>query len=510
MRIHPKRIAFVLILSTLLCSAIYFTSGGEMFHRDTLHIHDNHPAKSRIKISISTDMATGKHFGNLFIKKIEQPTMKGPAVDKRNTKKGDKVVITTKKSKIDKYLERMHNLHQTAHNIFSKEELFDFYSKERISEEKFRNVLDIDKDWKLLSTLFPSPNEENDRVTDQLRLKLKITKPKKILIWSGDQTNNREKLLKDNCNIKECTVTRDKRLLSHADTVFFAGSAALKRNNKNKNQTWVSFQIESAQNYPTLSTTSTLNWTASYRRDSVLNTPYEKFVPYLNVTNLPDKPLKNYAQGKNKLVAWFVSNCGGHNQRKNYVDELKKYITVDMYGGCGSLSCVRTDKGCFQMLKRDYKFYLAFENSNCKDYVTEKLHWNAYLNNIVPIVMGAHPNDYKKLAPPKSYIHVDYFKSPAELAEYLKFLDKHDDLYNSYFLWKGTGEFINTKFMCRLCAMTHLAPHFPMWYDNANKWWKENDICVGRHNGFNYATWKGKQEGKSFVNHVRYGYKRES
>ena len=34
-------------------------------------------------------------------------------------------------------------------------------------------------------------------------------------------------------------------------------------------------------------------------------------------------------------------------------------------------------------------------------------------------------------------------------------LDQNDTLYNSYFQWKGTGEMINTKFFCRLCALLH-------------------------------------------------------
>ena len=101
-----------------------------------------------------------------------------------------------------------------------------------------------------------------------------------------------------------------------------------------------------------------------------------------------------------------------------------------------------------------------------------------YRNNVVPIVMGAHPDDYKKLAPPNSYIHVDQFASPRKLAEYIHILDNNDDLYNAYFQWKNTGEFINTKFVCRLCAMLQIAPNFPMWYNDVNKWWKANETCV--------------------------------
>ena len=69
--------------------------------------------------------------------------------------------------------------------------------------------------------------------------------------------------------------------------------------------------------------------------------------------------------------------------------------------------------------------------------------------------MGARPSDYAQNAPYKSYIHVDDFSSAQELAAYLHKLDENDDLYNEYFQWKGTGEMINTKFFCRLCAVLH-------------------------------------------------------
>jgi hypothetical protein len=57
-------------------------------------------------------------------------------------------------------------------------------------------------------------------------------------------------------------------------------------------------------------------------------------------------------------------------------------------------------------------------------------------NELVPIVMGARPEDYARSAPFKSYIHVDDFESPKELAEYLHKLDEDDNLYNEYFKWK--------------------------------------------------------------------------
>ena len=47
--------------------------------------------------------------------------------------------------------------------------------------------------------------------------------------------------------------------------------------------------------------------------------------------------------------------------------------------------------------------------------------------------MGARPEDYARLAPYKSFIHVDEFDGPEQLAEYLLELDRDDKKYNEYF-----------------------------------------------------------------------------
>lgn len=118
------------------------------------------------------------------------------------------------------------------------------------------------------------------------------------------------------------------------------------------------------------------NWTATYRHDSDIVTPYEKWVYYNPAVTQVEKLNWNYASRKTKQVAWFVSNCNTRNRRLEYAHMLSKSIKVDIYGACGQLECPKIDKECFKMLKNDYKFYLAFENMNCADYITEKFFVN--------------------------------------------------------------------------------------------------------------------------------------
>ena len=47
--------------------------------------------------------------------------------------------------------------------------------------------------------------------------------------------------------------------------------------------------------------------------------------------------------------------------------------------------------------------------------------------------MGASQEEYTRAAPLHSYIHVEQFPGPKELAQYLLELDSDDEKYNQYF-----------------------------------------------------------------------------
>ena len=142
------------------------------------------------------------------------------------------------------------------------------------------------------------------------------------------------------------------------------------------NQTLVWINLESPPNSMSFTKKDRIDWTATYRLDSVIPSPYGKFTHY-DRTVKQIRSLRNYASKRTKSVAWVASNCIlVRNNRLSYAKELGKHIDVDIYGKCGSLSCPNVPD-CLGVLNKTYKFYLSFENSNCKDYITEKFFHNA-------------------------------------------------------------------------------------------------------------------------------------
>ena len=239
------------------------------------------------------------------------------------------------------------------------------------------------------NTIWPNRTalESRDRIVNQLEYvppKYNASAPPKLIVLPNDidgVKSARKRLKEENCLVQNCEFSSKVSDVLKADTVVVKSDFGVGQYSKmtTPNQVWVMYQLESPYHSSSFNQLAKrTNWTATYRRDSVLVAPYEKFVPYKDVAYLPDKPPKNYAQNKTKLAAWFVTNCYARNGRSQYVEELQKHMNVDIYGACGQLSCPRSSSKCYDMLKTDYKFYLSFENSNCKDYITEKLYWNAY------------------------------------------------------------------------------------------------------------------------------------
>ncbi|XP_071496221.1 3-galactosyl-N-acetylglucosaminide 4-alpha-L-fucosyltransferase FUT3-like [Diadema antillarum] len=176
----------------------------------------------------------------------------------------------------------------------------------------------------------------------------------------------------------------------------------------------------------------------TYGSYSNISIPYAYFQPYEHKnTSMVNR---NWLEGKTELVAWMASNCKEvFWPRNEFITELQRFITVDTYGRCGNLTCLpRLSEKCIKMLKK-YKFYLSIENSECDDYLTEKLWASALENDVIPIVYGPRKADYEKYAPPKSYIHVSDFSSVEELARYILRVAGDAKLYNSYFRWREDG-----------------------------------------------------------------------
>jgi len=80
--------------------------------------------------------------------------------------------------------------------------------------------------------------------------------------------------------------------------------------------------------------------------------------------------IEKLVKGKKKLAAWFVSHCSTPNKREDLVKELQKYMSIDIFGTCGHLTCgdriKRDEPACNDLLDENYKFYFALENSVCE------------------------------------------------------------------------------------------------------------------------------------------------
>ncbi|KRX74131.1 Alpha-(1,3)-fucosyltransferase 5 [Trichinella sp. T6] len=328
-----------------------------------------------------------------------------------------------------------------------------------------------------------------------------VQKPLLILMWENysDAYITDEFLSK--CPQLNCRIHYDRSLVKQSAAVVHYDRTInfynMPPRHRQLNQHYVFFLMETPHhvsdkvfwknnlNYYTL--------TMSYRRDSDIFSPFG----YLKKRDVPiklsDDHLKMITKSKTDLAACLVSYCSTPSQRELYMAELQKHIDIHVYGKCGTRHCLKEsscpkDCQCEKMIASRYKFYIAFENSVCKDWVTEKI-FNRMDRYMVPIVFNR--KIYEAHIPPDSFIAVDDFDSPAQLADYLKQLDQNDDLYIKYFKWKETYESVSFPdgfhmAFCQLCgrlqadqSMGHIIPSEAA--QNISKWYIDRGECISHY-----------------------------
>lgn len=190
-----------------------------------------------------------------------------------------------------------------------------------------------------------------DRIINQLKLSQQTDKVLKILPPDFSYPEGQEIFLKEKCNVNKCQITYDR---DKADLLIFQNSDVFKEPSRERrvDQVWVAYFLESPvhtfdKKFKRLHRgVHVFNWTASYRTDSDIVTPYSKFVLSEQDDNRlsiePDEAEKFFIlapddhksliKNKSNKVAWLVSNCNAANNRLEYAKELSKHISVDIYG----------------------------------------------------------------------------------------------------------------------------------------------------------------------------------
>ncbi|CAH1783398.1 unnamed protein product [Owenia fusiformis] len=287
-----------------------------------------------------------------------------------------------------------------------------------------------------------------------------------ILVWTlwCTHTYRHVGYVFGNCSESRCEMTVDKTRINDAAAVIFWGQSEEFVSGDipayhAPSQIWVFVTREAVlrgyfQKMNFAKTRFAINRTMTYKLDSDI--PW----PYGYMTSQPGQ--MHELKRKPRIATWLVSHCDAQSMRMSYVKDLQRYVSVDIYGRCGNHSiCSRDTKkdrdGCMKYLSDSYMFYIAFENSDCKDYITEKVWTNALLHKMIPVVRGRMTN-FSAHLPPGSFIHADEFATPELLGRYLMKVHSNPTLYSKYHAWRKTMSIQaagQTFFKCALCEAIH-------------------------------------------------------
>ena len=133
---------------------------------------------------------------------------------------------------------------------------------------------------------------------------------------------------------------------------------------------------------------------------------------------------------RRKFCCCLISNPNAI-ERLRFLKRLSKYKIVDSGGAVSNTIGYRVENTIANKIAffSEYKFNIAFENSQYPGYTTEKL-MNALVSNTVPIYWG-NPEVAKDFNP-RAFINCHDYSSFDEVVEVVKAIDQDEDFYKEY------------------------------------------------------------------------------
>lgn len=240
-----------------------------------------------------------------------------------------------------------------------------------------------------------------------------------------------------------CKLTDDIHAYSRADAVIFhhrdisTNVSALPVDSRPHGQKWIWMNFESPTHTRNLRQFEGLfNLTMSYRTDSDIFLPYGYLLPHHHGAYGLTLRVPSHQRPRPRLLAWVISNWSESQARVIFYRQLSRYVHVDVFGRAGLPLPVGGGNSLVRTVKR-YLFYLALENSQHTDYITEKV-WNALLAGAVPIVLGPTRENYERFLPSEAFIHVDDFPTVRTLVQYLMLLRRSPTHLERHLAWRRT------------------------------------------------------------------------
>ncbi|XP_027471788.1 alpha-(1,3)-fucosyltransferase 7 [Zalophus californianus] len=280
-----------------------------------------------------------------------------------------------------------------------------------------------------------------------------------ILIWHWPFTDQPPELPRNTCisyGVAHCHLSTNHSLLAIADAVVFhhrelqTQRARLPLAQRPRGQPWVWASMESPSHTHGLGRLGGIfNWVLSYRRDSDIFVPYGRLEPHKG----PAPPLP----AKKGVAAWVVSNFQERQRRVHLYRQLVPHLQVDVFGRANRKPLCAN---CLLPTVAQYLFYLSFENSQHRDYITEKFWRNALAAGTVPVVLGPPRAMYEAFAPADAFVHVDDFGTAQELASFL--VGMNESRYQRYFAWRDRLRVrLFGDWRERFCAICTQYPRLP-------------------------------------------------